>query len=250
MYTNDSKINKSYFKLGFGTSQIGGASTFANKQVGMGKQRLSDSISSIKYAKKSGINFFDTADIYGKGKAEKLLGEMIGQDENIVICSKYGNRFRNNNYFFDTSTKYLINSFKSTCKRLKRNYIDIFLLHSPPEKISLSREYLNTLEKLIVKKKIRSFGISARSVDFAINYIKEFDFIDYLEVIYNIADRRAEDRLFELCEKKNIKVIARIPFASGYLLKINLQKIFNTNDFRSKTDKGFINWLKKFHEKY
>ena len=70
---NDSKIDKSYFKLGFGTSQIGGASTFANKQVGMGKQRESDSIASIKFAKKSRINFFDTSDTYGDGRSEKFL---------------------------------------------------------------------------------------------------------------------------------------------------------------------------------
>ena len=108
MYIFDEKLNKKYLKLGFGTSQLGGPTIFAKKQVGMGPQKKSDSLKAIKKALISGINFFDTADIYGNGKVEKILGETLSSKRNVVICTKYGNRFYNKKYLFDISSNYLI----------------------------------------------------------------------------------------------------------------------------------------------
>ena len=236
-------------KLGFGTSQLGGQTIFAKKQVGMGPQKKSDSLKAIKKALINGINFFDTADIYGNGKVEKILGETLSSKRNVVICTKYGNRFYNKKYLFDISSNYLIESVENSLKRLRKTYIDILLLHSPPNNILMTKNYISTLNHLKEKNKIKTFGISCKSIESAKNFINKYDFIDYIEIIYNICDRRAENTLFKICSKKNIKIIARIPLVSGFLSLQNLNKKYRNDDSRKYVDKDFKEWIKKFHLK-
>ena len=234
-------------KLGFGTCQIGGPAKLGDKIIGMGNQKKRDSIEAIKVALNKGINFFDTADIYGQGKSEKILGEICKNKTNIIFCTKFGNRIKNKKIIFDTSVKHLVFSLDESIKRLNINYIDILLLHSPPKNIKLSKKFKNKILELKSEGKITYFGISFSTVNDAIEFLKYDKNLDFIEIIYNLVDRRAERSLFNLCTKYNIKIIARMPFASGFLSKLNVNKKFESNDFRKYYNKDFINWIKKIH---
>ncbi len=235
-------------KLGFGTCQIGGPTKFGKKQIGMGAQKRKDSIEAIKIAIAKGINFFDTADIYGHGKSEKLLGECIKNRNDIFICTKFGNRIIKGKYHFDSSPDYLIRSVKKSLLRLNQEYLDIILLHSPPSNIKLSKKFKETVLKFKNDNKINYFGISFSTINDAINFIKKDNTLDFIEIIYNLVDRRAE-KLFKLCKKNNIKIIARMPLASGFLSKSSFNKSFKPNDFRSNTDDQFLKWIKSIEKK-
>lgn len=235
-------------KLGFGTCQLGGPTKLANKQIGMGSQKKKDSVQAIQTAINKGINFFDTADIYGNGRSEKLLGSFIKKKKDIFICTKFGNRYLKNKIFFDSSCKYLIKSVKDSLDRLNCKTLDIILLHSPPSNIILSSKFKNTVLDLKKKHKINYFGISFSTVNNALVFLKKDKDLDFIEIIYNIADRRAE-KLFKICKKYNIKIIARMPLASGFLTKASFKKSFKSNDFRSNIDTQFLEWIKFFEQK-
>ncbi len=246
--TNSLKKKFKILKLGFGTCQIGGPTKFGKKQIGMGIQKKKDSLEAIKIAIEKGINFFDTADIYGHGKSEKLLGDLISNRNDIFICTKFGNRIIKGKYHFDSSPEYLIKSVKKSILRLNNENLDIILLHSPPSDIKLSKKFKETVLDLKNKNKINYFGISFSTVNDALNYIKRDSTLDFIEIIYNIVDRRAE-KLFQICKKNNIRIIARMPLASGFLSKSSFNKSFKSNDFRSNTDDQFLKWIKLIVEK-
>lgn len=239
----DKIIKKYYNKIGFGTSPIGGVTLLGNKHVGMGEQNYLKSLSVLEYAYKKGINFFDTADVYGNGRAEKILGKIFSKNDDVVICTKFGNTVVNNKISFSYSANYLVQCVDNSLKRLQRDYIDILLLHSPPNNIKLSLLFEKKILKLLNQKKILSFGISCHSVDSGINFIKKYDFINHIQLNYNLLDRRAEEKLFSLANKKSIIIIARAPYANGMIFKNNLLKNFKKNDFRSRVDLDTKKWI-------
>jgi len=246
--SNNLDKNFKILKLGFGCCQIGGPTQLGNKHIGMGTQTKNNSIEAIKCAINHGINFFDTADIYGNGKSEKILGQACKDISNVFICTKFGNRFKNNKHYFDSSTTHLINSVKNSLQRLKKDTLDIILLHSPPKNISLSSKFKKTLTELKENYKIRYFGISFSSVNDAIEFINYDSDLDFIEIIFNIVDRRAEKVLFKLCKKNNIKIIARMPLASGFLSNSGFNKTFKSNDFRKNISTDFLEWMETIEQ--
>ena len=241
----DNKIYKTYPKLGYGTCPLGGITLMGKQNIGMGPQSLNLSKKCLIHAYDKGIRFYDTADIYGNGKVEKLLGKVFSKKKDISICTKFGNRVKGNKIIFDSSVNYFTNSLNLSLKRLKREYIDIFLLHSPPEKINIDLTLEKKINQTLQSGEISSFGVSCRSCDDAIYYINNYEFIKHIEINYNIFDRRAEKKLFKLARKNNISIIARAPFANGMVFTKNLKKKFKNIDFRSKFDSDTKNWLKK-----
>ena len=241
-------MKKKFIKLGFGTCQLGGVTKIGNKHIGMGIQRENDSIKALNLAYKNGIKFFDTADVYGNGSVEKLLGKVFFKKK-VIICSKIGNKKIKNSFTFSFSEKYVIETLKKILKRIKKKTLSILLIHSPPKEFKLSENLFQFIKMLKKKKLIKHFGISFSTVSHAhdlLNNQRLSKNLDYIEIIYNILDRRA-DRIFKLSKKLNIKIIARMPYAYGFLVKKKFN--FSTNDFRKKTDKDFIKWVKKSQKK-
>ena len=235
------KINK----LGFGTAPLSGKTLFGGKYIGMGAQIKLQSIKSLKYAYDNGINFFDTADLYGNGRVEKIIGETFKSKDNIFICSKYGNRFKSNKNLFDISPDYFTKSLNSSLKRLKRENIYCYLLHSPPSNIQISDKLIHLIEKAISNGKITLFGISCSSINDAKKFIKQYPFIKSIEFNYNILDIRANNFIKNIKKSKNIFTISRAPFANGMIFDKNLNKEFNKYDFRKNFDSDLKIWIKK-----
>ena len=220
------KTNKILLKFGYGTCPLGGVTLLGKKNIGMGEQSIEVSKKCLLHAYNKGIKFFETADIYGNGKVEKIIGLTLNDKKDIKICTKFGNRFIKNKIVFDTSIEYFDYSLNSSLERLKRNYVDIYLIHSPSKYYVINSSLQKKIFKCLKIGKILNFGISCRTVEDSVNFINRYDFIKYIEVNYNILDRRAEDKLFDIAKKKNIAIIARAPFANGMIFKTNLVKKF------------------------
>lgn len=229
--------------IGLGTWQIGGPSTMAGKQIGWGEVSENTAVDILNTAYDQGINFFDCADTYGRGKSESLIGKALkDRREKIIISSKFGNReTEEKKWIKDFSAEWMIESLEGSLKRLDTDYIDLYMLHSPIPGYSLDDELVETLEKQKSLGKIRFWGISLTPngrgmipADQGIQFIDRAKPIDFFELRYNLLEREPEEKLFPLCREKKIGVIARVPLASGFLSGRYKEDItFPENDVRS-----------------
>lgn len=203
--------------LGFGTWQLGGPTTFGSTQIGWGEIDEAEGKRALQRALEVGINFFDTADLYGHGHAEELLGQATaGATTTTYICTKFGNRQdRAGRIYQDFSAAWLSTCVERSLRRLRRETIDVLLLHSPAADFDWSRYDPAPWEQLQRAGKIREYGVSGR-LHVAEQAIRH-SFGKVVEVIYNVLDRRAEDAVIPEASRRGVSVIARVPLASGYL---------------------------------
>lgn len=199
-------------KIGFGTWPLSGDK---NGSVSYGKVNENDSIESLITAYQNGINVYDTSDFYGFGYVESLIGNVFKDGrEKVVIITKSGFVTESSQNF---DSDYLNISFLKSLLRLKTDYVNVYMLHSPPIEVLHDKNVINFLTTLKIDRLTKEVGISVRSPDDGIHAILNFDF-DVIEVNYNILDRRAEiNGLFDLCKKRNIKTVIRTPLGQGLL---------------------------------
>lgn len=199
--------------IGFGAWAIGG-NAHGNSY---GSVDDNESLKALTYAYESGCNFFDTADLYGHGHSESIIGnflENINRDE-VIIATKVGCNFYGYSLKMSFDEEYINFAIEQSLKRLKTDYIDIYQLHNPPPNLIQSGkifEIMNTLKK---QGKIRYFGICIDESYEAIEAIKWG--IDTVQVMYNILEPEIGDEIFEYTDKHNIGVIAREPLSNGIL---------------------------------
>jgi aryl-alcohol dehydrogenase-like predicted oxidoreductase len=223
---------------------IGGSAILGGKQIGWGHANQNDSIEAVRCAIEQGINFFDTADIYGLGQSEIILGREIKNKNDIIICSKAGNLESSEGHAIkDFSPSYLQKSLESSLRRLQRDYLDVFLLHGPPRGFFYTDELKRFMEDLVSDGKILLYGISGTTIDCCVQAIGQ-NFGTVFEGIYNILDRRAEKELLPLVAKKGHSFISRVPLASGYLSRkmIEDRPVFSELDIRSSISTAEHEW--------
>lgn len=242
-YRNHPELRTKISLLGYGTWPLSGPAILAGKQAGWGEVDEVESMKAIQLAVEQGINFFDTADIYGNGKVESLLNKALGKRiKDVIICTKFGNREGENNTLAkDFSPEWLQISVEGSLIRLGRDFLDILLLHGPSGPEVFTPELCEALEKLKKEGKIRSYGVSASGL----NTVKQFaqsPYLTTLEAIYNVLDRRVEDEAFPYMTGKAF--VARVPLASGFLSNNRAIKktTFSETDFRSEIDSADVDW--------
>lgn len=199
-------------EIGFGTWGLGGDA--------YGPTEDSDSITALRSAFDLGITFYDTSDLYGDGRSEKVLGEAVADfRDQVIITSKVG-LLPHDGFDMpcDFSREHIRNGIEGSLRRLKMNYLDVYLLHSPEvHHIEDTPEAVETMKELKHEGKIRAWGVSARSPRDALTMIERFG-ADVVQVNYNIIDQRCEDDgLFDLAREHKTGIIARTPLAFGYL---------------------------------
>lgn len=202
---------------------------------------------SLHEALDKGVNFIDTADVYGFGHSEKLIGEVLkerGGKKDIVIATKAGNNFYpyiggnydTTPYNPDYSVKHLSYAVDQSLKRLNIEVIDILQLHSPDTEILNKDEPWLALEKLKQQGKILHGGLSVRSFEESKQaYLLDLhnDIIDVIQVRYNILEREAEEILLPKAMNYKMGVIIRIPLLFGFLTgKFNKDHVFGEDDHR------------------
>jgi len=184
-----------------------------------------------------GITFFDTADVYGDGKSEKLIGEFIKQTNAPVrIATKFG---RASSVFpASYSEQALREAVEGSCERLGVASLDLLQLHCIPTEVMRQGDVFDWLRTIKQEGRIKDFGASVESVEEGLLCLGQEGLLS-LQVIFNIFRQKLVTELFPQAEAKGVGIIARVPLASGLLSgKFNKDTQFSENDHRNFNRNG------------
>ena len=173
----------------------------------------------INKALDSGINLFDTADLYEKGENEILLGNALkGKRQEIYVSTKVGNRWKQDGSGWDWCPRkeYILKAIDDSLKRLQTDYIDLYLLHGGTMDDPMD-ETIEAFERLVDMGKIRSYGLSSIRPNVIREYVDRSN-IAAVMTQYSLLDRRPEEETLHLMLQNNIGVLARGSMASGLLI--------------------------------
>ncbi len=218
-------------RIGFGCWAIGGH--------GWGKVDDRDSIAAIHKALDLGINFFDTADVYGLGHSEEILSKALGNQRNkIIIATKFGVKWnKNGKISHDINPKRVIEALDSSLRRLKIDCIPLYQIHWPDLKTPIS-ETMEVLEKCQKAGKIKYIGCSNFSSDL-IHNAQKISRLESLQAPYNIIERDIEKELLSCCQEYQMSVITYSPLVQGLFSgKYGKDSKFDKQDIRSQ----YKNW--------
>lgn len=211
-------------EISLGTWQVGGkwGSPFSHKNA--------ETI--LNKALDSGINFIDTADVYGDGESEKAVGKVIkSRTESVYIATKCGRKLNphvNESYTVSALRKCVEDSLRN----MNLETIDLIQLHCPPTEVYYRPEIFELFDVLKQEGKIQNLGVSIEKVEEGIKAM-EYPNVCSIQLIYNIFRQRPQELLFQLAQKNNVGLIARVPLASGLLTgKFSKESTFNKDDHR------------------
>ncbi len=197
-----------------------------------------ESLAALHTAIDLGVNFIDTADVYGDGRSERLISKVLKErDEDILVATKAGRRLNPHiasGYNRDNLTAYIERSLKN----LDVEALDLVQLHCPPTDVYYMPETFGILDDLVAVGKIRYYGISVEKVEEALKAI-EFPNVQSVQIIFNIFRQRPVDLFFKLAQEKRIGILARVPLSSGMLTgKMGRQTQFEGDDHRKFNRQG------------
>ena len=193
----------------------------------------------LKTSFENGVNFFDTADVYGDGRSEKFVGEFINStSERIYVATKAGRRISPHEaqgyYDKDLMESYVDRSLKN----LSVETIDLLQMHCPPTEVYSHDSTYEMLDYLVTKGKIQHYGFSVQTVEEAIACIQR-PHTKSVQIIFNMLRLKPAEEFFQMAKDKNIAIIVRVPLASGLLTgKMNSNSSFPENDHRNYNIKG------------
>jgi aryl-alcohol dehydrogenase-like predicted oxidoreductase len=215
--------------LSFGSWAIGGS---------WGPVVESESLAALHRAIELGVNFFDTADVYGDGRSEQLLAKLRRESrETIYIATKVGRRL-NPHTAAGYNRSNLTNFVERSLKNLETDALDLLQLHCPPTQVFYMPDVFGILEDLVKAGKIRFYGVSVEKVEEALKAI-EYPNVQSVQIIYNLFRLRPADLLFEQVKKRRVGILARVPLASGMLTgKLRPETAFSNDDHRSYNRDG------------
>lgn len=206
-------------------------------EYGWGETNTSDFIYAIRYAIDSGINFFDTADVYGLGKSEETLGDAIkGRRKEVVIATKFGCRRKDGKTYYDNSPEWIREALSQSLARLKTDYIDLYQIHYLDYKTPLNI-VVKTLEELVTEGKIRFYGISNISGK-DIDDIKKSKghFVSFQDE-YSLATRKNEQNILMCSSELKATPMTWGSLGQGILTgAITKETIFGPDDRRSRPE--------------
>jgi aryl-alcohol dehydrogenase-like predicted oxidoreductase len=211
-------------EISFGAWAIGGA---------WGGVDDKESLAALHAALDGGVNFFDTADVYGDGRSERLLAKLKKErKEKFYIATKAGRRLSK-----QTPEGYNRQNLTAWIERSLRNLdtdtIDLLQLHCPHTEVFYRPEVFGVLDDLVKAGKLRHYGVSVEKVEEALKAI-EFPGVQSVQIIFNIFRQRPADLFFELAQKRQVGILARVPLASGLLSgKITRESKFAKDDHRN-----------------
>nr|MBA2690424.1 aldo/keto reductase [Burkholderiales bacterium] len=172
-----------------------------------GEVDRSQALSTLRRAFELGVNFFDTADTYGRGRSEEIVGEALASHrQDIVIATKGGMNFYDGDKRLDFRPEYISYALEQSLLRLQTDYVDLYQLHNP-EPQHLTDELFAMIERLREQGKIRYYGVSLNSRMEGLSPLEDRQPAS-LQVIYNLLDRRAEEKVFPWAIERGVGTIA------------------------------------------
>ena len=226
-------------EIGFGAWAIGGTS--------YGPTKDEESLAALEAAWEHGVNFFDTADTYGHGHSETLIGKFLkGKREKAVLATKAGWDFYHGGSRKNFDLDYLRFACDESLKRLQIDAIDLYQLHNPALEQIEAGELFGLLDELKAAGKIRFYGVSVHTPLEALAVIQSGK-ADTVQLIFNLIDQRAAVRVFPEAEVAQVGIIAREPLACGLLTgKYSPESKFVKTDHRNRwRQEKLVNDFKK-----
>ncbi|AXM89537.1 aldo/keto reductase [Anoxybacillus ayderensis] len=210
-------------EVSFGTWVIGGS---------WGQTDDSEALKGLQRAIDAGVNFFDTADVYGDGHSEELLAKATkGKEDDIYIATKFcraGDIHDFRTYSEENVRKYC----EGSLKRLQRERIDLYQIHCPPFEVLKDGRVFEVLDKLQQEGKIRYYGVSVETVEEGLFCLTNPN-VKALQVIFNIFRQKPLEQLLPQAKAQGVGILARLPLASGLLTgKFKKDTTFAENDHR------------------
>ncbi len=197
-----------------------------------------DSLAALNHAIDLGVNFVDTADVYGDGRSERLVAQLRrDRREKIFVATKAGRRLSPHmadGYNRKNLTRFVDRSLKN----LKTDSLDLLQLHCPPTEVYYRPEVFGVLDDLMKQGKLRNYGVSVEKVEEALKAI-EYPNVKTVQIIFNIFRQRPAELFFEQAKKRRVGILARVPLASGLLTgKMKLRTKFEATDHRKYNRHG------------
>lgn len=216
-------------EVSFGTWGVGGD---------WGHSSDSEALNGLARAMEQGVNFFDTADVYGSGHAEELLAKATrGKEDTVHIATKFcraGDIHDPKTYSEEQVRAYC----EASLRRLNRERIDLYQIHCPPPAILHDGEVFSVLDKLKEEGKIRHYGVSVESVEEGL-FCLGVPGVKALQVIFNLFRQKPGEKLLPRAESAGVGILARLPLASGLLTgKFSKDTTFAADDHRSFNANG------------
>jgi aryl-alcohol dehydrogenase-like predicted oxidoreductase len=211
-------------EISFGAWAIGG--TWGNVDD-------KESLAALHRALDGGVNFFDTADVYGDGHSERLLAKLRKErKEKFYIATKAGRRL--DPHTADGYNRQNLTAFvERSLKNLETDTIDLLQLHCPPMEVFYRPEVFGILDDLMKAGKLRHYGVSVEKVEEALKAI-EFPGVQTIQLIFNIFRQRPSELFFPEAQRRRVGILARVPLASGMLSgKLTRSSTFAKDDHRN-----------------
>jgi aryl-alcohol dehydrogenase-like predicted oxidoreductase len=216
-------------EISFGAWAIGGA---------WGEVDDRESLDALNRAIDLGVNFIDTADVYGDGRSERLIAKLRkDRRESIIVATKAGRRL--NPHTADGYNADNLRTFvERSLKNLHADCLDLLQLHCPPTEVYYHPEVFGTLDKLVEAGKMRFYGVSVERVEEALKAI-EFPGVQTVQIIFNLFRQRPADLFFPEAQRRRVGILARVPLSSGMLTgKLKPASAFAPDDHRAFNRKG------------
>ncbi len=211
-------------EISFGAWAIGGS---------WGQVSDKEARAALNQAVDSGVNFIDTADVYGDGRSERLIAELKKErKEEIVVATKAGRRLPRQTiegYSRENLTAWIDDSLRN----LATDTLDLLQLHCPPTELYDRPEVFGILDDFVRAGKIRYYGVSVQKVEEALRAI-EYPNVQTVQIIFNCFRQRPADLFFARATQKQVGILARVPLASGLLTgKLRPDSTFAADDHRN-----------------
>ncbi len=211
-------------EISFGAWAIGGS---------WGEVDDSTSLAALHRSIDLGVNFIDTADVYGDGRSERLVAQLRKErKEKIYVATKAGRRLSPHvaeGYNRENLTKFVERSLKN----LATEAIDLLQLHCPPTDVYYEPEVFGVLDDLVKAGKLRFYGVSVEKIEEGLKAI-DYPNVQTVQIIFNIFRQRPTQLFLPECARRKVGVLARVPLASGLLSgKMTRQTTFGADDHRN-----------------
>jgi aryl-alcohol dehydrogenase-like predicted oxidoreductase len=214
--------------ISFGAWAIGGA---------WGSVSDKESLAALRQAVDCGVNFIDTADVYGDGRSERLIAQLIAElkqseKSKIIVATKAGRRLSRQTvegYNRQNLTMWVEDSLRN----LATDSLDLLQLHCPPGALYDGPEVFGILDDLVRAGKIRYYGVSVEKIEEALKAV-EFPNLQTVQIIFNCFRQRPAEQFFARAKQKQVGILARVPLASGLLTgKLRSDSTFAADDHRN-----------------
>ncbi len=227
---------RKFSNIGWQVSEVGlGCWAIGSEWGNVSKE---DANEVLKTSLDNGVNFFDTADVYGDGRSEQFIGELLkSTSEKIYVATKSGRRLNPHN-----SEGYNPQNIESFIDRSLKNLgvecIDLLQLHCPPSDVCSKKETYEMMDDIVKKGKILHYGVSVEKVSEALDAI-QFPNVKSIQIIFNMFRQKPSEEFFKEAAKRDVAIIVRVPLASGLLTgKMTKDSSFPANDHRNYNIKG------------